>query len=145
MNSETEAKQTGGVSRRTLVKAGVWAVPVVAAAVAVPAQAASTVTFALTNTSSFYDPLSPDPLSPPYDLYLSGDLSRTDGQQITQDYATVVATNSGDTRTWYVSGSTNYNPYPFSTFIHNVSGEATSFTLTIDGEVLGPFPIDPPF
>ncbi|MGO4681141.1 hypothetical protein [Microbacterium sp. 2MCAF23] len=38
---EESTKSTSGISRRTLVKGAAWSVPVVAAAIAVPAQAAS--------------------------------------------------------------------------------------------------------
>lgn len=74
---------------------------------------------------------------------MSGSLTRVDGQTITEDGSALLVTDTGQSSTWYISGTQGLNPYPFSAILTGLEERnATSFTFTIDGQTLGPFTID---
>lgn len=132
-----------GLSRRSLITAGVWAAPVVVLATAVPAAAASvTGEWTLTDVSARFTDMNSVPELGPWALSMSGDLGRVDGQPITEPGSALIRTDTGETHTWFYSAGPV--PYPFSTAIFRIVDPiATSFTFTIGEDTLGPFPISP--
>lgn len=77
---------------------------------------------------------------------VSFDLSRSDGGEITSDGSVALATDAGDAEVWSfgAGGTSKHASTGFNGGIADEleSLDATTLTLTVGGEVNGPYPID---
>lgn len=119
--------------------------PVIAVASAAPAAAASMVgLWEISQFQAHYTAVT-FPTAPGWDgFYIDTNfiVSRADGGTIPNDGAVVLTTDTGDTDSWHFgAGGTSM---VVSTDIDDnlTSLDATTLTLTIGGEVHGPYPID---
>lgn len=139
------------ISRRGTLKVAAWAMPVIAVASATPAAAASaTSTWTFTGTQARFvaEPTGGDfPIDfDGFTIYVRFDLARSDGGEITSDGSVALATDADDASVWYFNagGTSKHASTRFSGGMYDElkSLDATTLTLTIDGEVHGPYPID---
>lgn len=140
----TQHASSEDISRRTILKATAWSVPIIAVAAAAPAHAASTSAWLITAQEADFGRASGDPpwAYDGYQLWIGFTLSRSDGQPTPPGLQSVdVLTNTGDTHTWYFNGGDN--AHIASMYVYNLQSlDAETYVLTIDGETHGPYLIN---
>lgn len=132
------------MSRRSILKASAWSVPVIAVAAAVPSAAASvTGQWAIANLQPEFqrDPSGGFGVVDGFSLYVGGDVTSLNGP-LSEISAFSLTTDAGDPWIWYYP--MNDADFPISTFNPNLSTlNANTVTITApDGTVFGPYTID---
>ncbi|GAA3209571.1 hypothetical protein GCM10017690_19170 [Microbacterium terregens] len=99
-------------------------------------------TWSVTGVSAYYF-VFPNVQFGPYALSFVGSLTRNDGQPISEPGSVLIQTDAGDSITGAYTPVGLYVPSAFSASIHKLRAPngAKTFTVTIEGEMHGPFPI----
>lgn len=128
------------VQRRTILKAGAWSVPIIAAAAAVPARAASGDSDSIWSVTKVQAEYQRDPSDNTYYVHVGAEVTCSVTPTPSANGFTLKL-STGDSWIWYFGWT---GSGPMSTPSDSLaSTDATTLTITTpDGVLLGPYPID---